>query len=55
MALGSTDSNHEDAIIILHVSINDFSDDVALNTQSSKIQSCPTNASPSDETNNLER
>ena len=33
----------------------DFSDNVVLNTQSSKIQSCPTNASPSDETNNVER
>ena len=55
MALGSTDSNHQDAMIILHISINDFSDDLALNTQSSKIHTCPTNASPSDETNNLEK
>ena len=55
MALGSIDSNYQDAIMILHILIIDFSDDVALNTQSSKIQSCPTNASPSDETNNLER
>ena len=60
MALGSIDGNYQDENSsdckgLIHILIHDFSDDVALNTQSSKIHSCPTNPSSSDETNNPER